>query len=238
MKNKKYLKIVLIIVALLIVVILAVIYRQKNDIKAALICTQYTPNQIEAKINDNSKELSDELKKAAPGLIRDLTPEEKKMIAEGTVTTEDVFEKIIEERLQQDNANGSGGDKTSDKGTQINADDKNVDDTISKYISKMYSLKSNYLGQIGGLESQAKADYNAIPKDKRTISAKKNIISKYYSRAASLESQCDGEVNSVLVSLENDLKKQGADTSIVNKIRSSYENEKSLKKAYYLSLLK
>lgn len=239
MKIKKYTNKVLIIFFLLIAVIIIGLYWQKNNLKAAIIYSRYSPNEIEAKINDNSKELSDELKTVAPGLLRDMTQDEKKKIADGKVSADDILEKIIEEKLKEKGYSTETDEKTPNfEVKQGKADDSNIDDIISEHISKMYSLKSYYLGQIGGLESQAKAEYKALPKDKRTISAKKNLISKYYSKASSLESQCDSQVYDVLASLKSELKKHNEDTSIVDKIKSSYENEKSLKKAYYFNLLK
>lgn len=61
-------------------------------------------------------------------------------------------------------------------------------------------------------------------------------MSKYLKSAATLESQADSEVDALLAELKSKLEAIGADTSIISTMRDSYENEKTLKKSYYLSL--
>ena len=99
-------------------------------------------------------------------------------------------------------------------------------------------MKAYYLGQLGQLEAAVKSDYSALPENKRNIIGKKELVSKYMGRATSLMSQCDSRVESVLSELKSGLESYGADTSIIKRIRSAYENEKALKKAYYMSLVK
>ena len=54
----------------------------------------------------------------------------------------------------------------------------------------------------------------------------------------SLMSQCDGRVATLLGELESELRAAGGDLSIITTIKNAYENEKNLKKAYYMSKLK
>lgn len=61
-------------------------------------------------------------------------------------------------------------------------------------------------------------------------------MSKYLKTAATLESEADSKVESLLSELKSKLVSLGADTSIISTMRDSYENEKRLKKSYYLSL--
>ena len=99
----------------------------------------------------------------------------------------------------------------------------------------MYGLKSKYVGQLDACIAQAISEYKSLPKEEHTSASKRSIMSKYMGQMAGLESACDAEVNSVLSSLERELKEIGADTSILQTIRSAYANEKSMKIAYYMA---
>ena len=61
------------------------------------------------------------------------------------------------------------------------------------------------------------------------------VGAKYITEIYSLESSCDAEVNTLLDSLKAELTAIGADTSIIGTIRSAYNNEKQLKRSYYMS---
>ena len=99
----------------------------------------------------------------------------------------------------------------------------------------MYVLKSNFESRLGALYEQAKADYISVPNEQR--SARKNeVIKKVYSQAVALEKECDENVEKVLSELNSILTRTGDNKSIITKIRNSYNDEKSLKKAYYLNL--
>lgn len=106
----------------------------------------------------------------------------------------------------------------------------------AKYIAKLYVLKSQFTGELGKIEGQIKSEYVALPKEERTPAARKSIAGKYLKTVASLESQCDKDVESLLSDLRTELEAQGKDTAIIETLRKAYNEEKSLKKAYYLDV--
>jgi hypothetical protein len=53
---------------------------------------------------------------------------------------------------------------------------------------------------------------------------------------ANLEKTCDSEVDKVVAELEKKLKELGGDLEIIQIIKDAYDEEKELKKSYYLSL--
>ena len=107
----------------------------------------------------------------------------------------------------------------------------------SDCIARMYVLKSSFESQLDQLYQEAVSYYSQLDREQRK-SAKSEIISRFYSRAVSMERQCDSQVESILSDLTNSLNESGGDTSIVSKMRQAYQNEKSLKKSYYLNLVK
>ena len=86
-------------------------------------------------------------------------------------------------------------------------------------------LRASYTGKIDGLVGQALSDYRA---KKGTKSA---LISRYVSMGYALEGECDAQMEALLSELQTELKRTGEDSSLIGKIRSAYQTEKSLKKA-------
>ena len=105
---------------------------------------------------------------------------------------------------------------------------------ISACIAKVYVLRSSFVGQLNALYSQAVSSYEALP-DNQKESGKQSIISSLYPQAVALEASCDSQMEQILAELQGLLSASGGDTSLVGKIRSAYNSEKSLKKAYYLN---
>jgi len=63
------------------------------------------------------------------------------------------------------------------------------------------------------------------------------IVKSKTNQIAALEKECDGEVSAVVSQLQVLLKESGEDQSLVDKVKTVYAEEKSLKKAYYMNEL-
>ena len=136
-------------------------------------------------------------------------------------------------------ATKSNNGKSKNTSGQTQASESVSSDISSNYyIMELYSLKSEYIGILDGMVSSAISDYKKLNKKEQTRSKQLEIGASYASRATALEKQCDGEVESILNKLENELIREGKSTSIISTIRSSYATEKSLKRAYYLNMFK
>ena len=127
--------------------------------------------------------------------------------------------------------------ESSKKETSAQEEKKDAGQKASECVARMYVLKSNFESRLAALAEQAKQDYISVPWGEERTARKSEVVKRIYPKAAALEKECDANVDKVLAELESLLKQSGEDTSIVNKIRQSYSEEKSLKKAYYLNLL-
>ena len=125
-------------------------------------------------------------------------------------------------------------------GTKDNADTTVSTDTsseeVAKCIAKLYVIKSQFTGQLTALEQTMKKTYEDLPEEQRVPESRKSIGRQYISQIADMELECDADVEAALSELTNTLTAQGKDTSVVQTLREAYENEKSLKKAYYLDV--
>ena len=59
----------------------------------------------------------------------------------------------------------------------------------------------------------------------------------YLSKASALEKECDGKMDEIVSAMETLIKENSGDMSLVDTVVYTYANEKSLKKAWYMSKL-
>ena len=148
-----------------------------------------------------------------------------------------LLNKETADRLKQE----TEASKENDTSQKDKDQDKNkVDNSaeISKNVAQLYVLKSSFVSRLDGLYNQAVADYRALTPEQKKNDGKTTIANRYYSSAASMEAECDAQVSAILTKIEKLLKEQGSDTALIDKIKASYYQEKSLKKAYYINKLK
>ena len=208
---KKFLKIISIILAFMFLTAGGLAFWQRQNIKALIVSTQYTNDELAEKIDENRKAVETIVETVVGEPVKDLTFEEEEQVRNGEITVEQAMESI--------NASKPA-------------------DAVGEQMSQMYQLKAYYISRLGELERQAKADYSALPKEKRNKSGQQDILSKYLSAGASLERECDAKVEGVLSILQAELKKQNRDLEVIKTVRKAYEDEKVLKKSYYLNTYK
>ncbi len=238
-KGKGCLGVGCLVVIIIIAIIAVVLFTQRNNISAVITGASSSDEEIQQQITDSKKEVEQELENYNISGLRDFTLEEEEAIRKGDMTVDEAMANIMAESnipVQPSDGQGSapqtgassqpsgnsGSSPAQSKQAQASA-------IVSEYTVRLYALKANYLGQIGNLIDQAKADH----KNGMGTGA---LMSKYLGRAASLENEADSQVDSLLGEMKGKLNAIGADTSIVSTMKSSYENEKALKKSYYLSL--
>ena len=250
--NKKHigLKVFLVILFFLILVCIAVAVTQRDNISAVIDASKYSKVDIQKQMDDTKTEVQKTLEEYNAPAIRDFTPQEEEDIRKGKITADEAIAKIIEESgasqeiqssSSSDNQASSGdtsGNENSqsksnatsaNKGSDVNNGEDSVSSVVGQYTVSLYKLKANYLGQIGNVIDEAKAA-------RKNGASASSLASQYMGELASLESQADSAVDAEISQLREKLTAMGADTSICDTMKSSYEKEKRLKKAYYLSL--
>ncbi len=238
-KSHKVLTALLVVLFLLIVGVIVLYFYQKDNIDAVFNSVKYSKEDIQQQIDDSKNDVKDTLKEYNIDNLRDFTFEEEEQIRRGEITYEEALKKIMEESGVTDKLTAASDDNSTNLSnensssinavTNIKANSNSAQDIVAEYAVKLYGLKAYYLGQIGNLVDSAKADYKA----KGSV---KQIARDYLGRAASLESEADTAVYALLDELDGKLKSLNADTSVVETMKNAYENEKVLKKSYYLSL--
>ena len=220
---KKPLKITLIIILILFVGISAAAIWQRDNIKAFYMGMKYSsPDEISKLMDDNDKIIEDALKEYNAGEITELDEEQKKELESGTLTEQEAVDIVLGRKSGKTQGGGAKKDDTDEK--------------ISEQIAKMYVLKAQYTSALEGLRASIISEYKALPKEKHTTASKEALGKKALGMAASLESSCDASVNAVISELKTILSESGRDMSLISSIQSAYNNEKQLKKAYYINM--
>lgn len=221
---KRWKIVLLSILGFLVLTVTVLTVWQYDNICAVIKGFTSTTEQIAQEMNQNKKMLEDELKKQNVEVVSDFTAEEEKQIIKGELS--------VEEALGGLNTRYEESKKDT---TYTNSSSANQ--LIGEKTVELYSLKAYYLGQLGQMEKTVKAEYAALPAEKKNLLGKKDIANRHMGTALGLMNQCDEKVEVILAELKAGLERIGADTSIIKTIRAAYESEKNLKKAYYLSLL-
>ena len=155
-----------------------------------------------------------------------------------SLTAEEIVQQLEEKAQQtgtmlenqQSIGKNDGAEETLDPSSQ------NYDAELAAIVGEIYALRTSFVGQLDGLLQQAKAEYGALSPEQRE-KQKNSLASKYIGLAGSLEANCDSQMEAILSRIQKHLKENGGDTSLVKEIRKVYENEKALKKSYYMSMM-
>lgn len=216
---------------------------QKNNITAIYMFLTKDRDQVLETIEANRGKLTEEIKHYVPDIPEDFTKEEEARIASGEITYEEA-EKMMEERMEAaKNANeekNDGADSQKKDGGQDDEKKAQKDaesQIIKKYVTKLYTMKAYYSGQLGQIESRARNEFASLSSEERKALSKASFVAKYAGYATSLLTQCDGEVSSLLSQMKAELIEVGGDTSVIATVKKAYENEKAAKKAYYLNMV-
>lgn len=110
-------------------------------------------------------------------------------------------------------------------------DHKKEDAIIKDYVGQMYGVKIQFLSMLGNTEKEAMEEFYKATTEKE----QREIAYKYLHVVAQYETKCDADVESIISSLESELKAIGANTAIVPKLKQTYYDEKVSKKAYYIN---
>ncbi len=109
---------------------------------------------------------------------------------------------------------------------------------LADLVAQVYVIQANFNATLNAFESRIISEYKALPAEQRTASTKAKIVSDNMAYVVGLEAQCDAQIKEVTDALTKLMTENNKDTSLVDSINKAYQNEKELKKAYYISLYK
>ena len=244
------------VLAGLLLTVGAVAYWQRNNVDALLKATRYSAEEIEEKRKENQQKVQEKVD-AQPALtVRDLTEEERQALREGSITQEELTEKLVEAVKPQSTPETSKEQTTTpatSAPTQTPASSAPAetppsveppvvepaqwDKDLSALIARVYVLREEYTIALDNIQSEAKAEYRAMAAEERTKTALMKFARGYVTRALELEKECDAQMDDVVSRMETIIRENKGDMTLVDTVVETYASEKSLKKAWYMAEL-
>ena len=247
---KKRTKILLGIAAVLAVAAGVLCVRQWNNITAARYTLTMDQDAVSSRIAENEAVLHEVLTEYD---LADYTPSEEEIaaVASGEKTTQELAQEMVSAQAASSQAGeaaapAASGTAASSAGSSGPAQSAapsapaqpaapSYDDQIRAQVAMMYVLRSTFVSRLDELVDQAVFDYALA--ENFTRDGRMAAVTPYLDAVSTLEEECDAEVATVVAELRRLLKASGQDDSLAKKVEETYEEEKSLKKAYYLKEL-
>ena len=197
------------------------LYRwQENNIEAVKNYTRYTQEELEVKLQENTQQVQEILDKALE-TAREVDAQQSQEHDTVPVTPET-----------------SETPESTAPAPQPPAEQKpTYEELLKAIVDKVYALRSEYVGALEALEDDGIAAYQARPAEKRKGNYLVDFASTYISKASQLETDCDKKMDGLVAELEALQKQYGQSDELVQQVIDTYANEKSLKKAWYMSEL-
>ena len=245
---KRWMKILCIVLALLAALLAGLYWWQRENLKAVKDAASHSSEELEEKLAENQQQIRDVVDAAPEIVVREVTEEERQALRDGTMTQEELIERLLDPGEQSDSTAAPGMEETppgedakapAETPTLPAEQPKPVEDPyqkeLSAIIAKVYVLREDFTMALDNMYDEAKAEYIALPAEKRTKSNLMVLASKYLSKATALEKECDARMNAIVADMEKLIQENNGDMSLVDTVVYSYANEKSLKKSWFMS---
>lgn len=227
------------ILVLLAVSLAGLFWWQRDNLKAIHAATQHTSAELEEKLDENQQMIQEAVKAAGEVTVGEITEEDRQAFRDGSMTQEQLVERLT---------NGGEGEPREEPAStsRPESDDKTPPEPskpaentyqkeLSALIAKVYVLREEYTLALDTMYANAKAEYLALPAEKRTKTHLLKMARGYLSRASALEKECDGKMDEIVRAMEKLLRENDGDLGLVDTVVYTYANEKSLKKSWYMS---
>lgn len=240
--KKRY--IVLLVLVAVVVAGGLFLYSQRNNVKALYYLQTMKVETLQEEMDRNSLELKQALKDNGMAEIT-VSDEDLQMVMDGEWSVEEAAQKIVGgdagEQTHPDTGKPSGMDSPQPSAVGENpASNPPVADNgeaIQTQVATMYVLKATFVARLEAIVQEAKDAYTALPAERRTSQEKVGIVYGKTAQLSALERECDEKVAAVVAEVRRLLRESGGDNALADKLEQVYEQEKSLKKAYYIKEL-
>lgn len=248
-------KILVAVLAIAVVAVGGVAWQQRENLKAVQEAVKYSSGEIENKLQENQQAIKDAVSNAPEVSVRDVTEEEREALRDGSLSQEELAQKLVEDAAQQtekpetqepvSQARNPASQPQDQPAAEELPEEKKEDTAaqaeyqkqLSTIIAEVYVMQEHYTITLDNMYAEAKEAYKDLPESKRTKTQLVKMAGEYISRARDLEKECDQKMDDVVARLETLIRENNGDLSLVDTVVYTYASEKSLKKAWYMSEL-
>lgn len=258
-------KVPLVIFTILLAILAALAVWQKNNLQAVIGFMTYSQEELEEQLQQNDQKIKDAVNAQPEITVRDLTEEEKQALRDGSLSASDLASRLVSPNppaLTPTPPTAEPSAPTTSPEQEAPAPSVpdepappvqeappaasppaastavDYETQVNDIIARVYVLREEYLIALEKMEEDAKTLYRSLPSEKRTAAKLAPVVSDYLDQAADLEAECDAKMDTIVTELESLQRKSGKTLDLVKTVKYTYANEKSLKKAWYMSELK
>lgn len=230
---KKGVKIALCAVGVIVVCGAAAVAWQWNNLKAAGYMLTMDKETLDSRLEENRKVLDSAMEEYQLPTYT-FSPEERAQLASGELDSDAAAARLLEPPAAEETAQPEESPAAQ---TQADAGETEADSYEEEYaeirqlIAQMYVLQATYVGKLEAVVQSAIDEYMA---GEHTDENRTKVVYSKFEELTALEKECDGKVEAVVSRLRELLKATGQDDTLAQEVERTYEEEKSLKKAYYL----
>lgn len=245
------------ILAVIALLMGALAWRFRNEIAAFNISRQYSTQELEDQLAGNDQTIRDAVDASSDVTVRAPTDEEREALRSGSMTQEELVERLTggvsaeqstsqtptetqpsAETTKPTETPAPSAEATKPAETkQTTAAQTAYQQQLSALIARVYVLREEYVNALEDMETAARADYKALPESQRTGKKLASLVSGYLAEATELEKECDAKMDAVIAEMETLISANNGDMTLTDTVFNTYVNEKSLKKAWYMSRL-
>lgn len=237
-------KVLLCVLLLLVIGVIGVCWWQWDNLVAIKTSLSHSRENLGEMMADNDQKITEAAQKVDGVTVRDLTEEEKQALRRGELDREELLGLLTAEKTgDTDNAppTGDPGQEPAQEAPAAPAEpvqeqEETDQDKLSRYLAEIYVMKAEYTAWLEDKYNEAIEEYTALEESERTTAAKYDIGMRCMREALAKEDECDVLMAEMEQKILDLLTEMGEDTSLVDDIKAAYEEEKALKKAYYLGL--
>ena len=224
--------------AVLVLAVGLLAWRFRKEIQAFTISRQYSTAELEGQLAENDQTIRDAVEASSDVTVRAPTDEEREALRDGSLSQEELIGRLTGESAagSSDSAPETAAPEEQ-PAEQAPAEPPEYQKQLSALIAQVYVLREEYLAALDNMETSAKADYRALSDSQRTAGKLASLVSDYIGRATRLEKECDGKMDAIIAQMETLIQANNGDMSLTDTVFNTYVNEKSLKKAWYMSRL-
>ena len=227
------------ILVLLAVSLAGLFWWQRDNLKAIHAATQHTSAELEEKLEENQQMIQEAVKAAGEVTVGEISEEDRQAFRDGSMTQEELVERLTNGGEGEPREEPASTSHPESDGKPPPEPPKPAENTyqkeLSALIARVYVLREEYTLALDTMYADAKAEYLALPAEKRTKTQLLKMARGYLSRASALEKECDGKMDEIVRAMEKLLRENGGDLGLVDTVVYTYANEKSLKKSWYMS---
>ena len=238
MKKKK--KTGLVIVLVLVLALAALAVWQRENIHALLLSRTLSREELSEQMGQQMAR-TEEASQSAGVKVRGMTDEEKAALSSSELSRDELIDRLAGlaelEASALDTAQSQGVSESAEAQPDAAADPQAaLREQLAKKVAEVYVMEAEYTDWLEQANQGAIDEFNALPEEEQTSSAKYSIGMQYLAEALKKEKECDQKMKDIETEIRSLLTQLGEDTSLADEIHAAYLDEKASLKAYYLSL--